>query len=152
MRASGHAMDRHSEPGKSGRPRLSREAALVRVLVWIEHRECAPFVLGEIYAAAGVSPRTLRTMFVDVFGMTPSRYLRVRRLHQVRTVLLLTDPLLRTVGDVCSSLRITDAGRFAREYHALFGEFPKQTLARRVDPLERFRSGLHGGKAARTPA
>lgn len=139
MRASIHAMDRHREPGKSGRPRLSREAALLRVLTWIEHRECAPFGLGEIYAVAGVSPRTLRTMFVDVFGMTPSRYLRVRRLHQVHTVLLMTDPRLCTVADVCTRLRITDAGRFAHDYFELFGEFPSQTLAHRVVPPTRLR-------------
>lgn len=139
MRASIDAMDRHREHGKSGRPRLSREDAFLRVLVWIEHRECAPLGLDEIYAAAGASPRTLRTMFVDVFGMTPRRYLRVRRLHQVRAVLLLTEPRLRTVADVCTRLRVTDAGRFAHEYHELFGEFPSQTLAQPVVPPTRVR-------------
>lgn len=107
----------------------------MRVLACIERNECAPVELSIVYAAAGVSPRTLRTMFVDVFGMTPSRYLRLRRLHQLRTALLMADPLLRTVGEVCTALRLTDAGRVAHEYHALFGEFPSRTLARRVvDP------------------
>ncbi|BDU16692.1 helix-turn-helix domain-containing protein [Lysobacter auxotrophicus] len=71
-------------------------------------------------------------MFDDVFGMTPSRYLRLRRLHQLRTALLMADPLLRTVGEICCTLRLSDAGRVAHEYHALFGEFPSCTLARRV--------------------
>ena len=121
----------HQHDARCGRPRLSREDALVRVLVCLERREFAPVALSELYDAAGVSPRTLRTMFVDVFGMTPSRYLRTRRLHQLRTCLLLADPCLRTVGEVCSTFRITDAGRIAHEYHALFGEFPSRTLARR---------------------
>jgi len=73
-------------------------------------------------------------MFMDVFGMTPSRYLRVRRLHQLRIALLMADPMLRTVNDICSHFRLSDAGRVARDYRALFGEYPRQTLARRPAP------------------
>ena len=102
----------------------------------IEHREFAPIALEDIYGAAGVSPRTLRTMFIDVFGVTPSRYLRLRRLHHLRTTLLLADPTLRTVVELCLQLQFTDAGRVARDYKALFDELPGQTLARRP-PLTR---------------
>ena len=67
---------------RNGRPRLSREAALARVITRLEIHEGAPVELAELYEVAGVSPRTLRTMFMDVFGITPTRYLRVRRLHK----------------------------------------------------------------------
>lgn len=115
---------------RNGRPRLSREQTLARVIACIEFSERPRLELEDFYAAAGVSPRTLRTMFMDVFGMTPSRYLRLRRLHQLRTALLMADPLLRTVNDICVHVRLNDAGRVAGEYCALFGEYPSQTLAR----------------------
>lgn len=117
--------------GRNGRPRLSREETLDRVMACIEHSERPRLGLDDFYAAAGVSPRTLRTMFMDVFGMTPSRYLRLRRLHQLRTALLMADPALRTVNDICLYFHLNDAGRVAREYCVLFGEYPSQTLARR---------------------
>lgn len=116
---------------RNGRPRLSREQALARVIACLERHERTPMALVEIYEAAGVSPRTLRTMFLDVFGMTPARYLRLRRLHQLRTALLMADPALRTVADLCAYFQLTDAGRVARDYRQLFGELPSQTLARR---------------------
>lgn len=116
---------------RNGRPRLSREAALARVIARLEIHEGAPVELAELYTAAGVSPRTLRTMFLDVFGITPTRYLRVRRLHQLRTALLMADPALRTVAELCDRFHLTDAGRVARDYQRLFGELPSQTLARR---------------------
>lgn len=120
--------------GHGGRPRLPREQVLARVMACIERSERSRLELGDFYAAAGVSPRTLRSMFLDVFGMTPSRYLRLRRLHQLRTALLLADPMLRTVNDICAHFHLHDGGRVAQDYRVLFGEYPRQTLARRPAP------------------
>ncbi len=121
----------------AGRPRLSREQALGRVIAHLEHQERTTLDRSEMLAAAGVSPRTLRTMFLDVFGMTPGRYLRLRRMHQLRIALLMADPALRTVAGLCAHFRLTDAGRAAREYRQLFGEFPSQTLSRRPGEASR---------------
>ena len=116
-----------------GRPRLSRTETLQRVLARVERDEPPIFALSDLHACCGVSPRTLRTMFLDVFGVTPSRYVRLRRMHRLRAELAMADPTLRTVAEICARLHLSDAGRVAHEYRELFDEYPHQTLARRPD-------------------
>lgn len=85
--------------------------------------------LGE---AAGVSERTLRSLFKKTFGIAPNRYLRVRRLEMIRVTLAAADPGSQTVSGVARRFGYSDAGRMAAEYRALFGEYPSATLGRRA--------------------
>lgn len=86
--------------------------------------------LADLCAAAGVCERTLRRAFGAVYGMPPSRYLRLQQLNRVHAALL--DPAARgrLVTDVLTSHGVTELGRFAAQYRTLFGELPSQTMRR----------------------
>ena len=93
------------------------------------HRFRTPHI-AELCAAAGVSERTLRSIFTKAFGMPPYRYLRVRRLHLIRETLAVADPQRQTVSRIARRFGYSDPGRMASEYYALFGEYPRATLQR----------------------
>jgi AraC family transcriptional regulator, ethanolamine operon transcriptional activator len=77
-----------------------------------------------------VSERELRRAFAAAYGVSPARFLRLRRLHLARS--RLRDGPAGTVTDVAVDLGFFDLGRFAGDYRLLFGEFPSATLKRRV--------------------
>lgn len=88
--------------------------------------------LSELSRAAGVSERTLRTAFIAILGMAPTRYLRLRRLHLLRAALAVAEPQQSSVATIAAGFGYTDLGRMAAQYQALFGEFPSATLQRGV--------------------
>jgi transcriptional regulator GlxA family with amidase domain len=88
--------------------------------------------VAELCKAIGCSERTLRSAFVKFYGVGPHRYLYIRRLHLVRAALLVADSSHETVIGVTARLGINDAGRMAKDYLELFGEYPSATLARKL--------------------
>jgi len=89
-----------------------------------------PVSIGQLSSIAGVSERSLRNAFNDVYTTSPKRYLRLWQLHQVRRALRAADGQEATVTDVATFHGFYELGRFAGEYKALFGEAPSQTLHR----------------------
>jgi len=82
----------------------------------------------EIASAIGVTPRFVNHCFDAVYGISVHRYLRLRRFAEVRRRLMAgVDGLL--VKQVALDVGMFHFGRFARDYHALYGESPSQTLA-----------------------
>ncbi len=86
--------------------------------------------LSDLSAAAGVSERRVRDAFNDCHGMSPTAYLRVAALREVRRKLLdgpfARDPVTRAASD----FGFWHLSRFAGQYRALFGESPSETVAR----------------------
>ena len=86
--------------------------------------------LSDLSAAAGVSERRVRDAFSDCHGMSPTAYLRVAALREVRRKLLdgpfARDPVTRAASD----FGFWHLSRFAGQYRALFGESPSETVAR----------------------
>jgi AraC family transcriptional regulator, ethanolamine operon transcriptional activator len=106
-------------------PLLSHERVVRRAEDTIADRLEAPIYVTDLCEAAGVSERTLRNAFQSVYGMSPIRFLQLRRLHQVRRALR-----SETAGSVTeAALRygFGNLGRFAVEYRQLFGESPSLT-------------------------
>jgi AraC-like DNA-binding protein len=89
-----------------------------------------PLHLAEICAAIGASERTLRVSCIEHLGMGPIRYLWLRRMHLVHSVLIQTVPGSATVTKIATDTGFWELGRFAVEYGALFGEAPSATLRR----------------------
>ena len=87
--------------------------------------------LADLCEVTGVSERTLRTMFVEQFGVGPKRYLRTRKLHAVRAALAVADPARETVSGIARRFGLSDIGRMAKDYSELFGEYPRVTLMRK---------------------
>ena len=76
----------------------------------------------------GVSERTLRTAFEEYFGVGPTKYLKIRTLHEARKALRAADPFATSVTDIAVRFGIWEFGRFSHDYKTLFGELPSQTL------------------------
>jgi AraC family ethanolamine operon transcriptional activator len=55
-------------------------------------------------------------------------YLKIRRLHGVRQALLSADPEAERVSELAARWGFLNAGHFARDYRALFGEPPSTSL------------------------
>ncbi|HEX4328229.1 MAG TPA: helix-turn-helix domain-containing protein [Burkholderiales bacterium] len=86
--------------------------------------------VSDLCEAAAVSERTLRNAFNEAYGMGPMRYLRIRRLNQVRRLLLNPRPVIASVTEAAMRFEFFDLGRFARDYRGLFGEKPSETWVR----------------------
>ena len=87
-----------------------------------------PLHIPEICAAIGVGERTLRLHCTEYLGMSPWRYLWLRRMNLVRHALALADPATTTVTEIATARGFWELGRFALAYRTLFGELPSETL------------------------
>ena len=77
----------------------------------------------------GVGERTLRYAFAESFGVSPKSYLQSRRLNAARREL--RDGGTDTViADVANHQGFWHMGQFAADYRRMFGELPRETLAR----------------------
>lgn len=120
-----------SEPSRAvgrrtGRPAVAREQVLRAVLRRFETTPDDPPSVAQLAEFADVSERTLRTVFQEFYGMSPRRFLHLRRLHQAREALL-NRGRDTTVAQVAASLGFWDLGRFAGDYRELFRETPSAT-------------------------
>ncbi len=86
--------------------------------------------LSNLCATAGVSERRVRDAFADCYGMSPTAYLRVAAMLEVRRTLLDGPSERDAVTRVASDFGFWHLSRFAGQYRALFGESPSETLAR----------------------
>jgi AraC-like DNA-binding protein len=78
----------------------------------------------------GVAERTLRMCCAEVLGVSPTRYILLRRLNQAREALRRADPSIATVAEVARDNQFLEFGRFAVTYRNVFGESPSTTLQR----------------------
>jgi len=81
-------------------------------------------------AEVGVAERTLRMCCAEVLGVSPTRYLLLRRLNRARAALRRADPSTATVAEVARNNQFLEFGRFAVTYRSIFGESPSTTLQR----------------------
>ena len=77
-----------------------------------------------------VSDRTLRSCCAEFLGITPTQYVLLRRLKEVRLALRDAHPNKVKVAEVADRFGFTQLGRFAGTYRATFGETPSTTLQR----------------------
>jgi AraC-like DNA-binding protein len=81
-------------------------------------------------AEVGVAERTLRMCCAEVLGVSPTRYVLLRRLNRARAALRRADPSTATVAEVARNNQFLEFGRFAVTYRGIFGESPSTTLQR----------------------
>jgi AraC-like DNA-binding protein len=112
---------------------LSRQRILNRVEDFLEANPDAPIYVADLCVAAGVSERTLENVFHRCFGLSPIRYLRVRRLHQVRRALRACDPRTTSVSEIASLFGFFHFGHFAADFKALFGQTPSKLFGHRAE-------------------
>lgn len=117
---------------RTRRPRPTRAETIARITRLLESSETRSLQVADLCEVSGVSERTLRSMFLEAFGVGPKRYLRTRKLHAIRAALAVADARHETVSRVAKRFGLSDVGRMAKNYLVLFGEYPRATLLRNV--------------------
>ncbi len=93
--------------------------------------------IDDLCVAACTSLSRLARAFRETFGVSPRRYLMLRRLAAVRCELLRGDPQT-SITEVATRWGFFHLGRFSQEYREHFAERPSQTLQmQRVQPASR---------------
>ena len=89
-----------------------------------------PLTLKQLAQNLGSSSRALSFGFKDLFGVTPMRYLKIRRLNAVRQHLKAREPENCTIAILASEFGFYSPCHFTRDYKTMFGELPSETLAK----------------------
>ena len=119
--------------GQRGRG-YHRQLVMRRLERVLQANQDKPLYLTELCAAVGASGRALRMYCQEHLGMSPHRYLLLRRMNLARRALALADPTATTVAAIANDHGFGELGRFAVSYRKLFGETPSTTLRRAPDP------------------
>jgi AraC-like DNA-binding protein len=96
----------------------------------VEENPDRTLYLSELCAAVGASDRTLRACCQEFLGMSPMRYLWLRRMHLARRALRVADAGAATVTEIATNYGFWELGRFSVAYRSLFGESPSASLQR----------------------
>ncbi|WP_223533664.1 MULTISPECIES: helix-turn-helix domain-containing protein [unclassified Pseudomonas] len=110
--------------------RAGERAIMKRVGEWAADTPEEHLNLLELSQVAGVSLRQLQHAFKTYTGMSPTQWLRLRRLNSARRELLSRTPTQTTVAEVAMHWSFWHLGRFSSSYRALFNELPSDTLKR----------------------
>ncbi|WP_433897829.1 helix-turn-helix domain-containing protein [Pseudomonas sp. PSE1(2024)] len=110
--------------------RAEERITLKRVGEWAADSPEETLNLLELSRVAGVSLRQLQQTFKAYTGMSPSHWLRLRRLNSARRELLKCSPADTTVAEVAMNWSFWHLGRFSSSYRAMFKELPSETLKR----------------------
>ena len=116
-RADGHTNRRHAR-------------IMVRFEEVLAEHLSRPLRMPELCALVAVSDRTLRSCCAEFLGMSPTQYVLLRRLKEVRRELRDAKPDMVSVAEVAGRFGFAELGRFAETYRATFGEAPSATLQR----------------------
>jgi AraC family transcriptional regulator, ethanolamine operon transcriptional activator len=122
------ALQRSSPLGDAGRLDLSDYLRLVRRLdEYLEQNAAKVLRSAELAKEFGVSVRTLNNAVVAIRGLSMHRYMRLRRLWNVRQQLV-RGATAETLKAIALANGFWHMGEFRTLYRDLFGETPQQTL------------------------
>lgn len=119
------SMDRKRRP--VGRPRLGREQIVRRALDAVAGTGSELPEIDHLCKVTGTSRKTLHTVFLEQFGVSPHRYLLLRRLSQIHRALRQADRS-ETIASICGRFGVWDFGRFSGYYRSIFGMHPSTVL------------------------
>jgi AraC family ethanolamine operon transcriptional activator len=104
-----------------------RHHVVRRAELYLEGRDEQSVRIEDVCQAACTSLSRLERAFRETFGVSPRRYLTLRRLAGVRRELLRHEPHA-SITEVAMRWGFFHLGRFSQDYKALFAELPSQTL------------------------
>lgn len=119
-----------TETVEIGHVNRTHAAAMRRLEEVLEENADHTLYLAELCAVAGISDRTLRSICQEHLGMSPMRYLQLRRMHLARRALRTADAATTSVTEIATNYGFWELGRFSVAYRSLFGESPSATLRR----------------------
>ncbi|NEQ74850.1 MAG: helix-turn-helix domain-containing protein [Okeania sp. SIO2C9] len=91
-----------------------------------------PLTLKQLAENLKSSSSALSYGFQDLFGMSPMRYLKVRRLNAVRQHLKASDPESCVIATLASQFGFYHQSHFTKDYKTMFGELPSETLGKKA--------------------
>jgi len=106
-----------------------RSAAMGRAIGILGDHNQFPINIEALCTMVGASWATLQRAFVEEFGVTPSSYIKSRRLAAVQSELIKKGPDA-LISDVANRWGFWHMGSFAADYRKQFGELPSETLRR----------------------
>ena len=101
-----------------------------RAREYIEEHYPYTIRMEDLCRSLGVSLRTLQRSFSEYFQVSPSAYIKARRLHAARKALMAGESSRSSVTGIALDNGFTHLGRFSVEYREHFGESPHETLRR----------------------
>lgn len=111
-------------------PYSSHPDIVHRAVSLIDDHPGEPVSVTDLCHAAGVSERTLRNAFHDVYGIGPKQFLIRHGLEQVHDALLFARRMRGAVTRAATECGFFELGRFAGSYRHLYGESPSDTVRR----------------------
>lgn len=127
----------HKEVSLPTKKSRSTSIAMTKALEYVRGQQWGGTTVDDLALAADVTSRTLLRMFRQQLGMGPASYLKMRQLNIVRRALRGKLGSSSKITHIMSEHGVTEFGRFASEYKALFGERPSDTVARSRVQIER---------------
>lgn len=96
-------------------------------LAWMQRHLEENFVLPDLAAVAGITPRALQMAYRKHLGKRPLQSLRMLRLAELRRQLLTMPGSSRRLLDHLEQCGLSPSGNMARHYRERYGEKPSQT-------------------------
>ena len=103
---------------------------VARALDFIESRLARPIRLEALCHHARVGIRVLQRVFRERLGVSPTQYIKARRLNAARRLLATGVSPETSVSEIARRCGYAHLGRFSVDYRSHFGESPRQTLRR----------------------
>lgn len=112
-------------------PPFNKRLAIVkRAIEYIDSSTLLHISIPTILQHTFCSVRSLEYAFNNILGISPKRYLILRRMHLIRKQLL-RNPKYK-IKDIVSQYGIVNLGRFAHDFNTLFGEYPKGLMLKQL--------------------
>jgi AraC family ethanolamine operon transcriptional activator len=108
----------------------ARRRIVLRADDYIRTHLDRPIYSEELCDVLAVSASTLADAFQAVFGISPHRYLKLRRMSMARAALRPYEGRMPLVKSVALAHGFWHLGQFSHDYRATFGETPSDTLTR----------------------
>jgi len=118
----------HSEEVRNAREH--RATVMRRLEDTLKAKSDEPLYMAELCAAVGATYWTVRDCCLEYLGLSPKRYLCLRRMNLARRALRRANPEHTTVTEIATNYGFWELGRFSVAYRSLFGELPSATLRR----------------------
>lgn len=96
----------------------------------MDHINLGVDTVTELVAKTNASRSSLYRSFDRLLGMSPYQWIQLRRLNLLRRRLLESNPAPGAVSRAAAEVGAFHLGHLARDYRALFGELPSDTLRR----------------------
>jgi AraC family ethanolamine operon transcriptional activator len=110
-----------------GRPRRNRLELLRHAIHMVDQGIDQPITVEDFCTRIGVSETTLHEAFQEQLGLSPHRYLMLRRLQLIHSALRNEMPKA-TIATICARYGVWDFGRFASAYQGVFGALPSRAF------------------------